>query len=92
MRDFMLIGGLLFMVFVSSLLVVEAKHRSRSLQNELQELRVEKDRLDAEWAQLQLEESAWAGYWRIDQIAREKLQMMEPPNYVVVAVPGVGDG
>lgn len=80
---------LTIMVFVAATLasavgVVQAKHKNRALQGELQQLRVEQDRLDTEWAQLQLEESAWANHGRIEQIARKRLGMRDPENYSVI--------
>ncbi len=80
----LLLGGLLLAMLVSAVGVVQAKHESRALLNELQQLRVEQDRLDNEWSQLQLEESAWANHGRIEQIARERLGMREAENYSVI--------
>lgn len=82
-------AGLLVVLLVladlgSAIAVIKAKHESRSLQNELQELRMVRDRLNTEWSQLQLEESAWAGQGRMEQVAREKLGMHEPPAYTIV--------
>jgi cell division protein FtsL len=69
---------------VSALAVIQAKHRARELQHELQVLRVERDRFKTEWAQLQLEESAWANPDRIGRIARERLDMHQPRQYAVL--------
>jgi cell division protein FtsL len=69
---------------VSALAVIQAKHRARELQHELQVLRVERDRFKTEWAQLQLEESAWANPDRIARIARERLDMHQPRQYAVL--------
>lgn len=80
----LLLGGLLLATLVSAIGVVQSKHESRALMNELQQLRVEQDRLDSEWSQLQLEESAWANHGRIEQIARARLGMREPENYSVI--------
>lgn len=80
----LLLAGLLLGTLISAVGVVQAKHESRALMNELQQLRVEQDRLDSEWSQLQLEESAWANHGRIEQIARERLGMREPENYSVI--------
>lgn len=77
---------LMLLNLVSAVAVVQAKHQSRGLQNELQQLRLVKDNIESEWAQLQLEESAWANHGRVDQLAREKLGMVEPVGYQVVAV------
>lgn len=72
------------LVLVSAVCVVQAKHRARELQHELQVLRVERDRLKTEWAQLQLEESAWANPDRVERIVRQRLDMHQPSEYVVL--------
>lgn len=77
---------LMLVNLASAVAVVQAKHSSRDLQNELQQLRLVKDNIESEWAQLQLEESAWANHGRVDRIAREQLGMVEPADYQVVAV------
>lgn len=71
-------------VLASAVGVVHAKHQARQLQHELQLLRVERDRLRTEWAQLQLEESAWANPDRVARIARDKLNMRQPRHYEVI--------
>lgn len=76
--------GLLIANLGSGLAVVEAKHEARALQNELQQRRVERDDIETEWSQLQLEESAWANHGRIEEIARGPLNMREPETYVIV--------
>ncbi len=68
----------------SAIWVIDAKHESRQLQDELQQLRAAQDQINTEWAQLQLEESAWAGQGRMEQIARDKLGMREPMAYTIV--------
>jgi cell division protein FtsL len=80
----LLLGVLLLATLMSAVGVVQAKHESRALMNELQQLRVEQDRLDTEWSQLQLEESAWANHGRLEQVARDRLGMREPENYSVI--------
>jgi cell division protein FtsL len=80
----LLLTGLVLATLMSAVGVVQAKHESRALMNELQQLRVEQDRFDTEWSQLQLEESAWANHGRIEQIARERLGMRAPENYSVI--------
>lgn len=84
MRRILVLAALLLSLLVSAVGVVQAKHESRARMNELQQLRVEQDRLDTEWSQLQLEESAWANHGRIEQIARERLGMREAENYSVI--------
>lgn len=83
-RRALLIVVLVLANLVGALAVIQAKHRARELQSELQVLRVERDRLKTEWAQLQLEESAWANPDRVARIARERLDMRQPRHYAVL--------
>lgn len=75
---------LLVAVVGSSLAVIRTKHRNRALVNQLEQLRGERERLDMEWAQLQLEEATLSHNARVDRIAREQLGMTEPKDYVIV--------
>lgn len=72
-------------VLLSAVVVVEAKHRNRALVNELEQLRVERARLDIEWSQLQLEEATLAHPGNIEKVAREQLGMVEPEAVVVIS-------
>jgi cell division protein FtsL len=65
-------------VFVSAISVVVVKHQSRRLFTESQELIREADQLNVEWNMLQLEQAAWSAHGRIEQLARERLQMRVP--------------
>lgn len=58
--------------------VVYAKHEARSRFNELQKLTQERDELDIEWGQLQLEQSTWATHGRVERVARDELRMTIP--------------
>jgi cell division protein FtsL len=71
-------------VFGSALAVVRTKHENRALITELEQLRGERERLQMEWAQLQLEEATLAHHARVDSIARTQLGMTEPRDYVIV--------
>jgi cell division protein FtsL len=68
--------------------VVWSKHEARSLFIELQGLHAERDRLDIEWGQLKLEQSAWAMHGRVEQTARLNLKMVVPrPDEVRIVTP-----
>lgn len=72
-------------VLLSALTVVYAKYKSRTLFAELQALKTEKDDLDVEWGQLQLEQSTWTAHGRIEGIARSRLGLTLPiPKQVVI--------
>ena len=70
-------------VMISALIAVKTKHENRTLVHELEQLRAEKARLETEWAQLQLEEATLAQHGRVEQIARDKLNMAEPEQIEV---------
>lgn len=72
---------------VSAIAVVVSKHRSRALVNDLQQLAWERDRLETEWSQLQLEEAALASPIRVEAMARARLNMAEPAQYIAVEQP-----
>lgn len=65
-------------VFGSALGAIWSKHQARSLFVELQRLEMERDRLDIEWGQLKLEQSAWSTHGRVEQVARANLKMVIP--------------
>lgn len=72
-------------VIVSALGVVYSTHYSRKLFVELTELKQTRDELNVEWGQLQLEQSTWATQGRIEELAREKLNM-KPLDYKQVII------
>ena len=76
------------LVIVSGIAVVYAKYASRKYFIELQELRDQRDQIEIEWSQLQLEQGTLATHTRIDQLARTKLNMHVPtPDRVMVITP-----
>lgn len=72
----------------AAIAVVWSKHEQRSLFIELQRLHAERDRLEIEWGQLKLEQSAFAMHGRVEQTARVNLQMVVPrPDEVRIVKP-----
>lgn len=65
-------------VLASSAGVVYVKHESRTLFVELEKLSGERDRLNIEWGQLQLEQSAWSAHGFVEQVANRQLRMTLP--------------
>jgi cell division protein FtsL len=65
-------------LLASSLSVVYVKHSARTHFIELQRLTTERDELDIEWGQLQLEQSTWATHGRVERMARDDLHMLIP--------------
>jgi len=81
------------LVMISAIAVVQVKHRNRELTTELDQLRVEHERLDMEWSQLQLEQATLAQHGRVDTLARTQFGMIEPPASSTVpaaAAPAAG--
>ena len=85
-RIFIVVLFLFSMVLGSAILLVHSKHESRKVFVELQRLKYQVDALNTEWSQLQLEQSAWSGHGRIEQVARKKLSMVMPESDNVVFV------
>ncbi|MEY2919858.1 MAG: hypothetical protein RL261_1163 [Pseudomonadota bacterium] len=65
-------------VLASALGVVYGKQEARNRFNELQKLTTQRDDLDIEWGQLQLEQSTWATHGRVEQVAHDDLGMVTP--------------
>jgi cell division protein FtsL len=75
-------------LFASALGVVWSIHETRTLFIDLQSLHAERDRLDIEWSQLKIEQSAWATHGRVEQTARTGLNMVIPtPQEVQLVQP-----
>ena len=63
---------------VSALALVYTKHEARKLFVELEKLTSERDALNIEWGQLQIEQSTWATHARIEKVAADELQLTRP--------------
>ncbi len=63
---------------VSALALIYTKHEARKLFVELEELTAERDKLNIEWGQLQIEQSTWATHARIEQVAADDLSLVRP--------------
>lgn len=63
---------------VSAMALVYTKHESRKLFVKLEELTDERDELNIEWGQLQIEQSTWATHARIEQVATDDLHLARP--------------
>ncbi len=79
-RPILLIAVFVMVCFVSALAIVYTKHESRKLFVELESLTTERDALDIEWGQLQIEQSTWATHARIERIAVEEMSLIRPPT------------
>ena len=63
---------------ISAVALVYTKHESRKLFVELAGLTQERDELNIEWGQLQIEQSTWAQHARIEKVATEDLSLVRP--------------
>lgn len=63
---------------VSAIALVYTRHESRVLFVELEVLTRERDELNIEWGQLQIEQSTWATHARIERVASEELGLVRP--------------
>jgi cell division protein FtsL len=66
------------LVVVTAIACVYARHESRKQFARLQVLTAERDSLDVEWGQLQIEQSTWSTHSRVEQLARRKMNMRNP--------------
>ena len=76
----------LLAVIVTSVGVVYSKHQARKLFVELQTLGNERDNMDIEWGQLQLEQSTLTTHGQVERAARDQLGMvnLSADNMVIV--------
>ena len=77
--------ALLILVFaavcvISAMALVYTKHEARKLFVELETLTQERDDLNIEWGQLQIEQSTWATHARIEQVAIGSLSLVRPES------------
>lgn len=66
---------------------VYCEHRARQLFIQLEALNAQRDTLQIEWGQLQLEQSAWSSHAFVERVAGTRLHMATPPpqNIEVIA-------
>jgi cell division protein FtsL len=75
-------------VLASAIAVVRARHESRTLFVELERLNTERDELNIEWGQRQLEQSAWSNHGFVERVASDRLHMTLPkPDEVRIIAP-----
>jgi cell division protein FtsL len=75
-------------VLASAAGAVYTRHRSRELFVELERLHRQRDALQIEWGQLQLEQSAWSTNAFVERVATTRLHMATPdPTRIKVVLP-----
>ena len=84
--SFLVIIGLLGALLASGLAVVRTTHQNRFAFNELQELRELANQLEIQWGQLLIEQSTFGVEGRVEQKAREQLDMQVPDLSQIIMV------
>ncbi len=74
----LIVFSLAIVCVVTAVALVYTKHESRKLFVELEALTDERDALNIEWGQLQIEQSTWATHARIEQVATDDLKLLRP--------------
>lgn len=77
-QSFLLVFVFAVVCVLSAIALVYTKHESRKLFVQLEELTHERDGLNIEWGQLQIEQSTWAQHARIEKVASEDLALVRP--------------
>ncbi|WP_340674143.1 cell division protein FtsL [Microbulbifer salipaludis] len=84
-----MLAVLWLLVMLSSLGVVSTTQQSRALTAKLEQAQRVRDELRYEQERLLLERGAWSAYSRIEQVAREELNMRAPaPDERVLVTSG----
>lgn len=87
LRPAPLLGACLCLfVVISSLGVAYSSHQTRNMYRDLQMLEKDHDDLEHEYEKLLLEQSAWADYTRLNQLAQDELAMAPPANDKLVVL------
>jgi cell division protein FtsL len=77
-QPFLLIFVFSVVCVLSSMAMIYTKHESRKLFVELEQLTDQRDELNIEWGQLQIEQSTWATHARIEKVATDDLSLLRP--------------
>ena len=77
-QSFLLVFVFAIVCVLSAVALVYTKHDARKLFVELEALSHERDELNIEWGQLQIEQSTWATHARIERVAAEDLSLSRP--------------
>ena len=85
-QSFLLVLVFAAVCVISAMALVYTKHESRKLFVELEELTRERDELNIEWGQLQIEQSTWATHARIEQVASEDLSLVRPESTEIFVI------
>ena len=85
-QPFLLVFVFALVCVISAMALVYTKHESRKLFVELEQLTQERDELNIEWGQLQIEQSTWAQHARIEQVATDDLSLVRPDTTEIFVI------
>ena len=79
-QPFLLVVVFAVVCVLSAIALIYTKHESRKLFVELEAQTHQRDELNIEWGQLQIEQSTWATHARIEQVATDDLSLVRPTS------------
>jgi cell division protein FtsL len=85
-QSFLLVFVFAVVCVISAMALIYTKHESRKLFVELEQLTDQRDELNIEWGQLQIEQSTWATHARIEQVATDDLSLMRPESTEIYVI------
>ena len=85
-QPFLLVFVFAVVCVISAMALVYTKHESRKLFVELEQLTTERDELNIEWGQLQIEQSTRAQHARIEQVATDDLSLVRPDTTEIFVI------
>jgi cell division protein FtsL len=85
-QPFLLVVVFAVVCVLSAIALIYTKHESRKLFVELETLTHERDELNIEWGQLQIEQSTWATHARIEQVATDDLSLVRPTSAEIFVI------
>ena len=85
-QSFLLTFVFALVCVLSAVALIYTKHESRKLFVELEALTHERDELNIEWGQLQIEQSTWAQHARIEKVATDDLSLVRPDTADVFVI------
>ncbi len=85
-QPFLLVVVFAVVCVLSAIALIYTKHESRKLFVELEAQTHQRDELNIEWGQLQIEQSTWATHARIEQVATDDLSLVRPTSAEIFVI------
>ena len=85
-QPFLLVVVFAVVCVLSAIALIYTKHESRRLFVALETLTQQRDELNIEWGQLQIEQSTWATHARIEQVATDDLSLVRPTSAEIFVI------